>query len=277
MKKNYFIVLLFIAGISVVNAQNDSTAPNRIEFKLGLNYNSGFNYYGRTDSLKSSGFFPLAEIWFSPHLYVNAAPVFINNQVEKLQYAGTITTLGFQHISKKWFTNIYLSKPFYKQSSQLVQSALKGQAGINLSYLTSILNITGGADIKYSNKADYGATSGIDHIFRIQNNDNSVIVIDPTFTIYSGTQNFTNSYYEKKPGFLLLPGTSSQVNKNEQRFDLLAYEFSIPFIYSMGKWQLLITPAYIVPKNLITIPDHPELSEKGEPMFYGTAGIKRSF
>src|SRR5215510_13875984 len=89
-----FAALLFsIAG----QAQSDSAAEkNSTQFKLGVFYNSNLNYYGRTDSLRSSGVFPLAELWFSKNFYVNAAPVFINNETASMQYAGTVTTIGYQ-------------------------------------------------------------------------------------------------------------------------------------------------------------------------------------
>jgi hypothetical protein len=103
------------------------------------------------------------------------------------------------------------------------------------------------------------------------------LVIDPSFTVYAGTQNFTNSYYQKKPGFLILPGTSQQVTNDVQHFNILAYEFSVPFICTKDRWQVLITPAYILPQNLIAVQGRPDLSEKGQNMFYGTIGLKRTF
>lgn len=261
-------------------AQTDSTTQenSKIQFKISANYNTGLNYYGRTDSLKSTGFFPLAEVWFGKGLYVNAAPIFVNNKVQSFDYAGTVATIGYQfNTSSKWFGNIYLLKPFYKQSSELVQSALKAQAGAGVSYLNKIVNLNVGGDIKYSDQLDYGAQAGIDHIIRIENKDNSVIVFDPSFYTYAGTQNFTNTYYKKTNGNLLLPGNQQQVTEKVQQFNVLAYEASLPIIYAKNKWQFIATPAYVLPQNLVTIPGHPEQSERGENMFYGTLTLKYSF
>ena len=275
MKK--FIILIAILNWVFTNAQTDSAGKSKQNFKLSMNYNSAMNYYGRTDSLKSTGVFPLAEFWFSKDLYVSVAPVFVNNKSQSLNYAGTVATLGFLHVTDKWITNLYLLKPFYKKSSQLVQSALKAQTGINLSYLNKLVNITGGGDIKFSDKTDFGATAGIDHIVRKRLKDNSVIVIDPSFYIYGGTQNFSKSYLNKNPGFLLFPGSSEVTNKNVQQFNVLAYEFSIPVIYAKGKWMALVTPSYILPRNLITVPNRPDLSERGQNIFYATIALKYSF
>src|SRR5688572_8478803 len=97
MRKLSYISMISIAMLSqaLVFAQNDSVR-NSVKFKLGVYYNSGLNYYGRTDSLRSSGFFPVAELWFTKSVYVNAAPVFVNNTQSSFQYAGTILTAGIR-------------------------------------------------------------------------------------------------------------------------------------------------------------------------------------
>jgi len=197
--------------------------------------------------------------------------------VQSMEYAGTVTSLGYLHTTDKWITNLYLLKPFYKQSSRLVQSALKEQAGISVSRLNKILNITLGGDLKYSDKMDFGATAGVDHLIKKQLKDNSVLVIDPSFYAYAGTQNFTNTYYKKKDGFLLFPGSTEQVNENVMQFNVLAYEFSLPVVFVKGKWMALATPSYILPQNLVSIASRPDLSEKGENMLYATVGLKYSF
>jgi hypothetical protein len=278
--KNYamkkIVVLIAIVSSLMVQAQNDSISA-KAEFKLSVNYNSNLNYYGRTDSLKSTGFFPMAEIWFSPKFYINAAPVFVNNKLQSFEYAGTVATAGFQNLTEKWLTNLYVLKPFYKESSQLVQSALKAQAGINISSLNKIANITVGGDVKFSDKTDFGATAGLDHIIRMDNKDGSAFVIDPSFYAYAGTQNFTNTYYKKKAGLPFFPGTNEQVTETVQQFTILAYEASVPLIYVKDKWMVLATPSYILPQNLITVPNRPDLSERGENTFYITLALKRTF
>jgi hypothetical protein len=258
-------------------AQSDSTESGKVKFKLGINYNSALNYYGRTDSLKSTGVFPLAELWLSKDVYINAAPVFVNNAVESMNYAGTITSIGYLHNTSRWITNLYVVKPFYKQSSQLVQSALKMQAGASFSRLNKVLNLTFGGDIKFSDKTDFGATAGLDHLIRKELKNRSVLVLDPSFNIYAGTQNFTKTYYKRRPGTLLFPGSTEQIDERVTKFNALACEFSLPLVYAREKWMVLMTPSYILPQNLLNVPGRPELSERGEDMFYTTLSIKYTF
>lgn len=269
--------ILCLALFQFTFAQTDTTEKQKLKFKIGINYNSGLNYYGRTDSLKSTGIFPLAELWLSKDVYINAAPVFVNNAVQTMKYAGTVTSLGYLHSTDKWITNLYVLKPFYKQSSQLVQSALKAQTGASFSRLTRVINFTLGGDMKLSDKIDFGATAGLDHLIRRELRNQSVLVIDPSIFAYAGTQNFTNTYYKKRPGNILFPGTTEQINESVTKFNVLAYEFSVPVVYAKGKWMGLFTPSYILPQNLVTVAGRPDLSERGENMFYATLGLRYTF
>jgi hypothetical protein len=238
-----------------------------------MNYNSGLNYYGRTDSLMSSGIFPMAELWFSPKVYINAAPVFIHNKVSALEYTGSVATLGYLYSSDKWITHLYALKPFYKENSQLVQSALKAQTGVSFSKLNKVVNITFGGDVKFSDKIDFGATAGLDHIFRIEGGQ-GMWLLNPSFYVNAGTQNFSRTYKKKTGGLL---GRERQITEQVQEFNILSYEASLPLIYTKNKFQVLLTPAFVMPQNLLQLPDQPEMSEYGKNMFYTTVGVKYTF
>jgi hypothetical protein len=278
MKRIQIIGIIFCLAVSqFVFAQSDSTEKQKPKFKLGINYSSHLNYYGRTDSLKSTGIFPMAEFWLSKDVYINTAPVFVNNAIQSMEYSGTVTSIGYLHVTDKWITNLYFLKPFYKQSSPLVQSALKAQTGGGFTRLNKVLNATVGGDLKFSDKIDFGATAGLDHLIRIELKNGSVLVVDPSMYAYAGTQNFTNTYYKKRPGNILFPGSTEEVEQRVTKFNILAYEFSIPVVYANGKWMGLFTPSYIIPQNLLSVAGRPDLSERGEKMFYATLGLKYTF
>lgn len=276
MKLRGFLLFVVLLSATISGAQStESEQKEQAQFKISANYNSNLNYYGRTDSLRSSGFFPLAELWFNKNVYVNAAPIFVNNKVSSFDYAGTVASAGYQFIEEdRWSGNIYFLKPFYKEKSDLVQSALKSQTGITLTRMTPVFNITGGVDVKFSDKTDWGVLASLDHIFRSQLSEKSVLVIDPTATLNAGTQQFTKSYLRKTPGSILFPGNDQLITESAKRFSVLSYEFSMPVIFATGKLQLLFTPAYVIPQNLITVENRPDLSERGKKMYYMTVGIK---
>lgn len=262
-----------------IHAQEIDSAVSKQgpSFKLGVYYNTGLNYYGRTDSLRSSGFFPVAEIWLDQHFYLTAAPVFVINKSSNFDYAGTIAVAGYRFGNdRSYAANIYAVKPFYEDNSQLVQSALKAQFAASGTWLNKYLNFTFGGDIKLSDKTDFGLTSGLDHIARLQLTERSVLVIDPSVYVNAGTQQFTKTYY-KQSSFLFFPGIQQQVTEEVSKFKILSYEFSMPVVFATGKLQLQCTPAYVVPQNLIQVEGRPDLSERGRSMFYATLGAKYSF
>lgn len=270
------LTLLYTTGL---HAQQDSLpAKTKPQFKLGVYYNSNLNFLGRTDSLRSSGVFPLAELWLGKGFYINAAPVFVNNAVQSFEYAGSVATAGYQFTDKKnkFGGNIFFVKPLYKDNSELVQSALKGQFTSNFTWMSKIINITAGGDVRFSDKVDFGLTAGIDHIFRFEPGADWVLVLDPSAYVYAGTQKFTRTYY-KQSNFLLFPGAEQQITESVNSFNILSYELSMPVVLAKGKFQFIANPAYVIPQNLISVEGRPDLSERGKEMFYITIGTKFIF
>lgn len=269
MKNIILIIIVFCAQL--VNAQNDSTP---LTFKIGMAYNSSLNYYGRTDEAKSAGFMPSAELWIGEKFYISATPVFVSNSIEPFSYAGTVATAGFQSVSEKWFSHIYAMKPFYAEESKLVQSALKFQGGMLFSRLNKILNLSIGGDIKYSDRIDLGATAGLDHTIRFNGKKGEIFIINPGVTLQAGSQYYSVSSIRENSG-LPIGGVSE---KSEfQKFKVLAYEATLPLILVKGRFMVHLTPAYVIPQNLLKDEANPQNSERGTPMFYLNAGLKYSF
>lgn len=266
MKRLSYVSMAGLALLLNTSIYSQADSSKKVtQFKIGVFYNSQLNYYGRTDSLRSSGVFPLAELWFTPNFYVNAAPVFVNNALQNFKYSGTVTTAGYRfNDQKNWAGNFYFVKPFYTENSELVQSALKAQVAGTLTWQSKVINITGGGDVKFSNSTDLGATAGIDHLFRMQLTDKMVLVANPSAYLNAGTQQFTNTYY-KKNSFFIFPGTEQQVSETVKQFNILSYEFSMPLILAKDKFQVLLIPAFVMPQNL---------TGPAKNLLYVTAGAK---
>jgi hypothetical protein len=256
-------------------AQNDTTTVKKNVFTAGINYQSALHYFGRTDSLKSSGLFPTIGFQLKEGFYVNSNFIFVNNSVSSFSYNGTIVEGGFRFPQTKNFSgNIFYTQFLYKDKSQLVQSALHSQTGINLTYNNKIVNVNVGGDAKFSDKTDFGATAGLDHLFLyLIPNTKNAIAVNPSAYAYAGTQNFTNTYYKKQNVLGLPVGNPRAVTETSTRFNVLAYEFSAPVVFVAGKFNASITPSYVIPKNLVKIANRPDLSENGQNMFYVSAGI----
>jgi hypothetical protein len=269
------IIILVLTIPFIGAAQNDTSAIKKNVFTAGVNYQSRLHYFGRTDSLKSSGLFPTIGLQLKEGFYVNSNFIFANNNASSLSYNGTIVEGGFRFPQTKNFSgNIFYTQFLYNNKSQLVQSALKYQSGINLAYNNKIVNVNLGGDVKRSDKTDFGATAGLDHLFLyLIPNTKNAIALNPSAYAYAGTQNFTNTYY-KKQNILGLPiGNQQPVTQTSTRFNILAYEFSAPIVFVAGKFNASVTPSYVVPQNLAKVADRPDLSENGKNMFYVSAGV----
>lgn len=262
MKTCLIFCCLFLLATGASAQQDSATAP-KIQFKISASYNSRLHYFGRTDSLGSTGFYPMAELFLGENWYVSAAPVFVHNSVAGMDYAGTVTTLGFLKTTNQAITHLYVLKPFYTTESSLVQSALKGQAGASVTLLSQIANLTVGGDAKYSDRVDFGAQASLDHLMQ-KAVGRSIFIVDPTITVNAGTQHLLTTYRQKKG--ILLP-REEVVSKERTAFRLLAYELSLPIIFNQGKMQVSATPAYVVPQNL-------QAGEWGKPLAYINLGIK---
>ncbi|HEX6914550.1 MAG TPA: hypothetical protein VF145_04890 [Chitinophagaceae bacterium] len=262
MKKLYLMLLLLPL---VAQAQQDTTEKKN-EFSGSINYQSRLHYFGRTDSARSSGLFPLLGYTFKNGIYGQLTAVFVKNPSTPYNYTGGSAEAGYRFEGKKFEGNLFVSKFFYSEESPLVQSALKAQTGLNLSLKNKYVNLNGGVDLKFSDQTDFGVTLGLDHLFAmpIKGWDNSAIAIMPSATLNAGTQRFTNSYI-KRGNFLGIP-MSQEKTEQVEKFSVLAYEFSAPLVLVSGKFNGYVIPSFVVPQNLMD-------EEQGEPMFYVTLGL----
>jgi hypothetical protein len=275
MKKVIILFPLAFLCLVLQAQQADSSTKKKITFTTGVAFNSGLNYYGRTDSLKSRAIYPFAGITLSNGLYLFSNFIFINNAVAT-SYAATTIEAGYKFKNKKgnWRGNIFGSRFFYNADVNLVQSVVKEQAGINLAHTNKVVAIYGGADAKFSNVTDFGAYAGLDHAFRIDPVGKSgVIVISPSAYAYFGTQRFTKTWLQEKR-FLLFPVGEQTVTQSSSRFNIMSYELFCPVIYGIGKMNIIITPAYVIPQNVIT-PNG--TTQKADNLFYTTATLRFDF
>ena len=269
-------ISLIVIGLLVffsADSQNIRDSAKN-ELTASVNYQSKLHYLGRTDSLKSSGLFPVIGLKSKTGLYLNSTFIFIQNAATPLNYTGTILEGGYHFpYSKNFSGNIYYDHFLYQDKSVLVQSALKGQAGVNTIYNNKIVNVNVGGDVKFSNgQTDFGLTAGLDKLFLFRNIiDNAVLAVNPSAYIYSGTHNYFKNV-KKNNGLPLLANNSSSIEQAKQ-FTILSYEVSAPVVLVKGKFNAYISPAYVLPQNLVTVSGRSDLSERGSDLFYFSAGV----
>lgn len=269
MKKTSYIIaaLVFAPLLGFAQDATSDSVQKKNVFTGSVNYQSKLHYFGRVDSFKSSGVFPVLGYELKNGLYAQGTAVFVQNASQSFNYTGASVEVGYKFPESKNFEgNLFISKFFYEDQSTLVQSTLKAQTGLNMSYKNKIVNLNGGFDLKFSDRTDIGATAGVDHLFVTPINgwNKSAIAVMPSATMYAGSQNFTTST-TRNGNFLGVPVTQ-QKTEEIQKFSILAYEFSAPVVLVVGKFNAYVIPSYVIPQNLIA-------SEKGEKLFYVTTGL----
>lgn len=265
--KNIFRLLVILMPVAATAQQADSSQEKKSVFAASINYQSRLHFYGRTDSLKSSGFFPLISYTLKNGLYAQGTAVFIQNPSLPLQYTGASAELGYQFPETKHFEGkVYASRFIYQDNSVLVQSAVKGQTGLSLTWKNKVVNLNAGTDVMFSDHADVVVSAGLDHLFvmPIVGWNKAALAVMPSATLNAGTQQFTNTYIEK--GNMLGVPVTRQRTEQVQQFNILSYEMSVPVVLVKGKFNAYLSPSLVVPRNLLD-------GEQGETLWYVAAGL----
>src|SRR5687767_874054 len=110
MKKLIILSVPILLFASKTFSQSDSTVSDstkKFRVSLGINYNSHLNYFGRTDSIKSSGFFPTLELNFGKHRYARASAIFSYSKGVNPMYNRSVVQAGYQFNSNnQWLGDL---------------------------------------------------------------------------------------------------------------------------------------------------------------------------
>lgn len=272
-------LLLCLDCASVSQAQSETETPKKTVATVisGLSYSPKLHYYGRTDELKSSALMPTVLVQFdSLGLYLTGSTVFTTNAVQPLSYAATVTEIGYKFGKKQGIAGSIYGDKFFYQNKTLVQSALQGQVGLNLSHLNKIANINLTSIAAFSDKTDFFASAGLEHPF-VMKTGKSVFVVTPTAVANAGTQSFTSTYL-KNNKFLGIPISNQSSTQTTQVFNLLSYEFSMPVVWVFNNIFLVATPGYVMPQNVVSTSGNTEVvSRNGTNLFYVNLSLLYSF
>lgn len=271
MKLNHFIATLLLL-LLVNNTIAQDSSKKKPVFSATVAYQSYVHFLGRSDSVSTAAALPIVSYQLKNGLYAQAAAVFIHNAVLPFQPAGGSIEAGYRFPETDHFSgNIFASRFLYKDQSTLPQSVLQYQTGINTTIKTKPVNINLSGDLKFSNQTDIGLTGGLDHllIVPLKKGEAKAVALNPTYTAYAGTQRFIKQYEEKQQNIVGIPVGSPQLREEQvSRISLLAHEFTLPVVFVWNKFNLFVSPSYVMPVNLLNA-----YGEFGENRFYLTTGV----
>ena len=195
-----------------------------------------------------------------------------------------LISAGFLFDWDQWNAGISGTLYFYNDESYNVQSETVGDLSGFLSYDLNIVEISVLASTFFNNEnsADFFAGLMLDRAFF---NKNQSFLIDPTLTIYAGSQYFYEAYYNtsrlgnrKGKGMgsaISQPTENTPVMINEaSKFQLLSIETSLPMHYQYKHFIFSFTPVLALPQSSPTIITEDEvIKEELKSVFYFSAGI----
>ena len=246
----------------------DTVKKKHSALKIGLTFNSNSVFLARTDSVATPVFNTGLTYTLKSGIFfagtVNYVP---SRQFDKLD-GGSLET-GYNYEKHNFSGGVTLSKYFATFNSTQLISALDATLGLDASY--NIANIvTPSAHVDYalvkSGGNDFILTGGLAHDFTIEKpfsaKDN--LSIAPAVHFNAGTQNFYNTYFIRQQTSLqgrlnarskgkgkgvtatTPTTTTTPVVTNVNKFQVLAYEFSVPVSYTNRKFAAEFTPVYAI-------------------------------
>ncbi len=271
-----FLIGWLFMGSNLLYAQGTPPAANRGDkrFQFEVGYLSNSVYLGRQDSVTTPYITPMFTYYHRSGFYIDCSLSYLPGNAARLDL-GTIDLGYLFQAGEKWSGELYLSKYFYNDRSTAVKSSINTFFSSSLAYDASIITLNGGVDIGFSSGTDWFVHYGISYPFSWGEEQRSWS-IEPSIIAYAGTQQFASRRRLRRPP----PGFSSISISGANTFNVLDYEFSVPFTYDTDRWGLSIYPTYAVPLNpvAVTLPNGNTLFKEAlSNNFYGEVKLYIKF
>ncbi|GAC1303976.1 MAG: hypothetical protein NVSMB24_10760 [Mucilaginibacter sp.] len=269
MSKVFHLALFLSLFVLTCQAQNTDTVKHKKPtLKFGLTYNSNSVYLGRTDSVTIPVYNLGATYTLKNGIFFSGTVNYVpSREFDKLDGGAIETGYNFEHDNLSG--GITVSKYFSSFNSTQLISALDAVIGAELSYnLFDVITPSAHIDYVLGNGGgnDLILTGGIAHDFTIAKPfaAHDQLSIEPAIHFNAGSQNFYNTYVIRKQksetarknfrskgkgNGNVVTTTSTQVTTgttNFNKFEVLAYEFNLPFTYTVKKFAVEVNPVYAI-------------------------------
>jgi len=297
VKFNLVIIIIFLLTGYVFVGQNEPTANdisdnNNSYFTAGINYISDAVYMGRKDSIAAPYLYPSIMYHHKSGFYGTGSFSFLTKS-DQSRIDLYLLTAGFDFTSKKLSGDISATKYFFNEDSYNVISEVEADISASLTYDFDFINVLIAAStyINNNNSSDFFLSSELSHNF-ISNNQK--FQISPTAGVYLGSQNFYEEYYINNrigsdrgsgngngsgsgSGSTIETITTLSIQESE-KFDVMAFEFSLPMWYTAESFTFSMLPALVIPQskgNIIV--DEVLVEEDLKETFYWMVGLSYNF
>ncbi|MCX2720093.1 hypothetical protein [Lentiprolixibacter aurantiacus] len=269
------------------NTASEITASDESFFLTDISYINDAVFMGRRDSIAAPYIFPSIGYFDKSGFFANASLSYLTSSDENRVDLFLISA-GFVFEWERWQAGISGTAYFYNEDSYNVRSETVGDLSGFLTYDLKIIDLSLLASTFFNNGSSADIFAGLMLDKAIYSNDNS-FVIDPTLTIYAGSQYFYEEYYNtsrlgNRKGQGTGTGTSDPLTptsveiKEASKFKVLSIEVGLPMQYQHNHFIFSFTPVLALPQSSATITTEEAVFEEDlESTFYFTAGISYWF
>ncbi|RTL60057.1 MAG: hypothetical protein EKK37_04230 [Sphingobacteriales bacterium] len=267
MKKiNVLSVLLVILLIMPVSSysqekkvpdSSSALAKESSYILAGAAFNSDIVFLGRKSAIKSPYISASAGYYHKSGFFITGIVSYLASSQQNRIDLFT-TTGGYDYYKKDFTAGISATGYIFNNKSYTAKSALTANLNAYADYDFDILEVYVDGTVYFSNQSDFIFSVAISHNFYTANDN---LKISPTFSLYSGTQNYYSNYNNNKrfgqhminAGGINTMGTGMM---SGSIFNIQNYEFSIPVRYDLKHFRFQFLPIYAIPVNPATITDN---------------------
>jgi hypothetical protein len=265
-------------------AKADSASAS--SFKFGVSYMSNNVYMGRTDTVTTPVIVPDIKYTFKNGIYFTGDLFFIPTKPKQKLDGGSVAGGYDWDISDALSAGGSFTKMFYSATSTQIASAISATINANINYDNDYLSPELNIDYNLNDGGinnDFLISPALTHDFIVVGvfGDADIFLIAPTVTLNAGTQNFYDSYLNKKK-LRSRKLTAVQTKLLNQyvaqlgQFGILDYELSAPLEYKAGHFIFTFTPTYAIVENQLPKAIAAQLSN-ASGVFYVEAGVALKF
>jgi len=242
---------------------------------------------GRSDTVRTPTVIPEVKYTLKSGIYFSGSLDFIPNRKKKKLDGGDLSAGYDFDITDDLSGGISYSRLFYSSNSTQIASAIRNTFNVNFNYdIGDIISPTISADYNINKQgihSDVLVNLGLTHDFNITGvfSDADVLLISPTATVNTGSQNFYDAYLTQKKiknakrtaaQSALLAKYTNQLSQ----YNLMDYELSVPLEYKTGHFIFHFTPTYAIVEN--QLPKEVAARISNQPsVFYFEAGVALKF
>lgn len=239
---------LFAQSIS----KQDTTT--KTSFKIQLDYLNNYVYNGRADSISSPYQITTATVNFANGIYSN----FITNYLltpDQSRFDFFELDLGYEYnLGKRISGEIYGSKYFYSNQSNLLNGDISSDFGATINYDLGLFQFNNTIDMFFSGKSDIQYMPGVEKSFEFGAKNSNWEITPSIYSVFS-TLNYYESVFIRKQNSQKnlknkpappanIQSVTSLVDKG---FKLVDMECSMPISYQTGALSFIFTPTLAIP------------------------------